>query len=232
MENNEIYRRNSGLNNGDPLNNSGILDMNNLTYFSTFSGIGGFELGIEHACKRKKKDQSVSAMRKSINTPKRSTKPTSQITTTSATSVASTQTHSQTLNSLLEAFRVRPFPLPASAKDSTTHVAISFLKSRGLLGKSNHAFYCLKTSEGFYLTTRGVRSLPSSPRWMSWGTTANGRCLTAKITEPRKTGSGSSLWDIAEKHSDQAYFLSKNQMRTVVNNATRKRFRRAKLHSR
>jgi len=74
--------------------------------------------------------------------------------------------------------------------------------------KSNHAFYYLKTLKGYYHTTKAKHLELSSTRWMNWGMTANGKCLTAKISVSPKTGNGCSLSDILEEQVDQKYFLS------------------------
>jgi hypothetical protein len=43
---------------------------------------------------------------------------------------------------------------------------------------------------------------------MNWGTTFNGKLLTAKISESRSTESAYSLSDILEENPDPKYFLS------------------------
>ncbi len=45
------------------------------------------------------------------------------------------------------------------------------------------AYFCLKTSQACYRMTKAGRTLPSSIRFATWGIAANGRCLTAKISE-------------------------------------------------
>src|SRR5699024_4068701 len=56
------------------------------------------------------------------------------------------------------------------------------LKLQGRPNKSNHAYYCLRTSQGYYHTTKEKRSLQSLPRWMNWGKMQNGKILTARIS--------------------------------------------------
>jgi len=104
--------------------------------------------------------------------------------------------------------------------DSMIQEARSSLKSLGLLGKNNHAFYSLKTSRGYYLTTKDEHFIPSSPRLMNWGTTVNGKCLTARITESHKTGSECSLSDILEEQVDQKYFLSEKAQIKILSSLT------------
>jgi hypothetical protein len=109
---------------------------------------------------------------------------------------------------LLVAFPCQAFLLQENEVDLMTREVRSSLKSLGLLNKNSHAFYCLRTSKGFYLTTKELRSTQSSPRLMSWGMTVNGKCLTARISESHKTGKECSLSDILEEQVDQKYFLS------------------------
>ena len=47
-----------------------------------------------------------------------------------------------------------------------------------------------------------------STRFGNWGMTSSGRCLTARISESRRIGSGCSLSDILEELPDPKYFLS------------------------
>lgn len=62
--------------------------------------------------------------------------------------------------------------------------------------------------------------LTKSKRLMSWGMTANGKCLTAKITESPRIESECSLSDILEEHPDQKYFLSPIATQKLLNNFT------------
>lgn len=120
----------------------------------------------------------------------------------------------QTLISWSQDFLAKHFQSLVEGKVSTIQEAHSFLKSHRLSGKNNHAFYCLKTSRGFYLTKTEAHLLPSLPKLMNWATTVNGVLLTARITESRKTGSALSLSDILEpiEDVDQKYFLSQKSV--------------------
>lgn len=57
----------------------------------------------------------------------------------------------------------------------------------------------------------------SSEPWTELGTTANGRCLTARISASLKTAKGSSLSDILETNPDPKYFLSERQVQAILN---------------
>ena len=137
-------------------------------------------------------------------------------TKTMETSEQSIRRSYRTLTSLLEAFPARRFLSPEKGKGSKIQEVRSSLRSLELLGQSGHAFYFLRTSKGFYLTATEKRSTPSSPRLMNWGTTSNGRCLTARISESPRIGNECSLSDILEERPDRRYFLSKLTVRRLL----------------
>ena len=159
--------------------------------------------------------QSVSGSQKLTSTQPKSTKNTSLTIKTMETSQLSTKGIYQTLNSWLGDFLAKLSVWLVSGEGLTTQEVRCFLKSQELLNKSSHAFYSLRTSKGCYLTTKETRSILSSPRLMNWGMTANGKCLTAKISGSHKTGKECSLSDILEEHPDQKYFLSEEAAQKI-----------------
>ena len=175
------------------------------SYFSTFSGIGGFEAALGAVVSqgpvcRVFGDRQIRATRLPAalsRPPQLQRHPTHRH-----------RWHYRTLISSLAAFPARLFLSPEGGAASTTSEVRSSLRSLGCSSKSNHAFYCLKTSKGFYLTGVGARSLPSPQRLMSWGTTCNGRCLTARISASPSPASACSLSDILEERPDRKYFRS------------------------
>ena len=185
-----------------------------IKYLSLFSGIGGFELGLLRGLKKKTK-LSASDIQKSIDTQKKSTKDTSHIPTLEMSGI-STPKSSPISTSCVQDFLARHFQSPESEKASAIVEVRYFLKSQGSLNKNGHAFYCLKTSKGFYLTTKAIRSLQSLPRLMNWGMIVNGKLLTQKITESHKTGNEYSLSDILEDRPDPKYFLSEGQTKKLL----------------
>ena len=144
------------------------------SYFSMFSGIGGFDLGIERA-KKKTSIPIVLALRKQIPSPSKSTTATSR-TRTLAMRQRYNQKQFRTLTSWSRAFLVSRFQSLENGTASTTREVRSFLRLRGLLAPNSHAFFCLRTSQGFSLTTTTTPSRSSSPRWMNLGMTRNGKC--------------------------------------------------------
>lgn len=101
-----------------------------------------------------------------------------------------------------------------SGEDSMTLEALCSLKSCASLGLAEASIYSLRTSKDCLITRAGLRFKPLSQRWMNWGMTVNGRCLTAKPMYP-KTGSGYSLSQILEENPDSRYFLSEKQTQRI-----------------
>src|SRR3990167_3060427 len=151
-----------------------------------------------------------------INMPSKSMNDTSLNIKTMETSQKWTLPHSQSLTWLWEDFLASHSPSPVNVVGSVIRAVHSSLRSHGLLKPNSHAFYCLRTSKGYYLTTKELRPTQSSPRLMSWGTTSNGKCLTARITESPRTGSVCSLSDILEEHPDPKYFLSQAVTQSIL----------------
>ena len=112
-------------------------------------------------------------------------------------------------------FLVKLSRLPENVKVSMIRVAHDFLKSFDVSGKNNHVFYCLKTSKGYYLTTKGKLSGLSSIRWMNLGMTCNGKCLTVRTSVSPRIGKECSLSDILEEQVDQKYFLSEKTISLI-----------------
>lgn len=121
------------------------------------------------------------------------------------------------LMSFAEASPAKLFHLQGIDEDLKMLEDQCFLRLQERPGKSNHAIWHLKMFEGYYHTTRGGRSELSSLHWMSWGMTRNGYCVTAKITESHRTGSGYTLADILENEVDDKFYLSGDQVERLVN---------------
>jgi len=72
-----------------------------------------------------------------------------------------------------------------------------------------------KMSKGSFQQTMDGALLRLSPVWMNWGIMLNGRFLTARILECRKTEKGCSLSDILEPNPPDKYFLSEKATRNL-----------------
>ena len=110
-----------------------------------------------------------------------------------------------------QGFRASLSALLGQEEVSKIQTELSSLKSQDLLPFSNLSIYSLKTSKGLLTTIKGIPLRQSSDRWMNWGMTSDGKCLTAKISECRKIESGSILSDILEENVDEKFFLSLKQ---------------------
>jgi len=93
------------------------------------------------------------------------------------------------------------------------HSSLRYAESYGL---KDLAIYGLRTSGGFSPTMTVLPSKPLSERWMNWGMTVSGRCLTARISASPRTGRGCSLSDILEESPDQKYFLSEKAVKFIM----------------
>lgn len=136
------------------------------------------------------------------------TKRTSEKDQTPETSQQSLLPTSPTTTSSLEDSLARLSALLAKEGDSAIHEALYSLRSLASHNITEPSIYFLRTSKDSSATKAEKHLRRSSERWMSWGMTANGRCLTARISASPKTGSGSSLSDILEENPDPKYFLS------------------------
>ena len=92
----------------------------------------------------------------------------------------------------------------------------SFMKSSGWLKDEEFLTFYLRMSKDCLTTTMEEVFQSSLLRWMNLGMIVNGNCLTAKISESRKTGSGCSLSDILEENPDPKYFLSEKQVKRMM----------------
>ena len=123
--------------------------------------------------------------------------------------------HSHSLTCFVVDSLVKLSPLLGKDEDLMIVEAHSFLKLLGLLRRKDHVIYSLKTSEAYYLTTKGKRSESYSQPLMKWGMMRNGKLLTANISF-HKTGSGSSLSDILEEKVPDKYFLSETAIKSII----------------
>ena len=123
----------------------------------------------------------------------------------------------QTTTSSVRDFLARVSLLLGSEEDLKILEAHSSLRYAGSYGLKDLAIYSLRMLKGFSPTTMEIPSKPYSERWMSWGMTANGRCLTARTSVFHKTGKGCSLSDILEDNPGSKYFLSEKQTKYIQN---------------
>jgi len=94
--------------------------------------------------------------------------------------------------------------------------AHSLLKCFDLLGIKEYLTSSLRMSKDSSTTMEVEPSRSSSKSWMTWGMTANGSCLTAKISESRNTEKGFLLSQILEENPDPKYFLSESSVEMLL----------------
>jgi len=121
--------------------------------------------------------------------------------------------------------RARLSALLESALDSRQKIlaVLSFLKSVAFSETNEYLMFSLKTSKDSSTTMGEEPLLSSSQVLMNWGTTFNGKLLTARISESRNIGSGYSLSDILETDPDPKYFLSDSAFQKMFSKKKKER---------
>jgi len=156
----------------------------------------------------------VSGQTSGTNMPAKSTKNTMENATRGTSEqLGLVKSPSTTLS--VQDFLAKVSRLLGNGKDSVIRGVRYFMKYAGSLGFTEPLIYSLRTSRDSSITIRERPSRSSSNRWMSWGMTANGRCLTARISVFPKTGKGCSLSDILEDKVDPKYFLSERGINKI-----------------
>jgi hypothetical protein len=156
----------------------------------------------------------VSGQTTLTNTPAKSTENTMKK-SANKTSGQLTLLSYQNTTSCVRDFLAKVSLLLGSEKDLKILEAHSSLRYAESYGLKDLAIYSLRMSKDSSPTMTELPSKPLSERWMNWGMTANGKCLTARITVSRKTEKGCSLSDILEDNPDQKYFLSEKQTKYI-----------------
>ena len=91
-----------------------------------------------------------------------------------------------------------------------------FFEVARLVADKRPAYFLLENVPDSYRMTKGGRFLPSSARFLSWGTMSNGRCLTARISESRSQENGCILSDILMADVPEKYYLSPYQTEQLL----------------
>ena len=165
---------------------------------------------------KEQEDLNASGQTTLTNTPQQSTDTTiTTIQSTKETLEQLTFPQFQTTTLSLEDFLVRLSVLLATGQDSQILEAHYFMKSAESLGLKELNIYYLRMLKDSSVTIREIHFKPLSERWMNWGMTVNGRCLTAYFTESPKIERGLSFSGILEANPDSKYFLSPEQVATM-----------------
>lgn len=166
---------------------------------------------------------SVSGTPKSLPGRSESTGTTGQKPETTGTSPSSTLGSSPGSTSSSGDSLARLSALLDVVLDLTTPEGLSFLSSHGFLPTKNPGTLFSKTYGVYLVTTLDGLSRQSLGFLPTWGTTWNGRWLTAKITEFRRTGNASSLLDILEENPADRYYLSELQVTRLQQSGSRQK---------
>lgn len=193
--------------------------------FSTFTGIGGFEIGIQNAFNNRPTGQNEKDTKADKDSPDASGEHAREhpvIVGYSEIDKYATQVYERNypnvknygditkinaselpdFDCLVGGFPCQAFSIAGRRGGSMIPEVPYSLTLREYCERNGLDYSSLKMLKDCSIMTRGGLLEPSSPRLMNWGTTANGRCLTARITESHKTESESSLSDILEEQPD------------------------------
>ena len=127
-----------------------------------------------------------------------------------------TQTNCPISTLFAEDSLAKAFQSLENEKDSAIPEELSSLKLPELPPSKNLNICCLRTFPDCYRMTAAGRLRPSSVHWMNWGTTSNGRCLTAQILELPSQEKECSLSDFIEKSVPEKYCLSQTQIQKLL----------------
>jgi len=184
-----------------------------MKYFSMFSGIGGFEKGISQATEDKAEcigfseidKYAISIYEKHFGGHKNYG---------DAREIVSEGLPGFDL--LVGGFPCQSFSIAGKRggfEDTRGTLSLRYAELR----KQGELRFCsLRTLKDYLITKRGRLSRKSSRRWMNWGMTVNGKCLTARASECHSTGKGYSLSDILEENPDPKYFLSEKATKKIL----------------
>lgn len=177
----------------------------------------------------------VSVSPNSTNTQSKSTKNISQSIKTMATQQELFPKNSPTSISSVVASLAKHLVSLVKEGDLRTLEALFSLKSQGFYPLKDLNYCSWKTSKDFSATIEGEPLELSLQPFLSWGIYANGRYLTARISECPKTGKGCSLSDILEDKVEEKYFLSQKAVKGILNHSQKHKDKGngfgAKLHN-
>jgi hypothetical protein len=123
---------------------------------------------------------------------------------------------SQPTTSSSEDFLARASRLLERGRGLRTLEGRSFTRFAASLGITDLGYFSLRTSKDYSTTMAGGRLEQSFKPLTSWGTMRSGRCLTARTSASRRTGSACSLSDILEENPGEKYFLSEKTAQKII----------------
>ena len=179
-----------------------------MKYFSTFSGIGGFELAMpsdwECVGFSEIDKYAIQIYNKHFNH-----KNYGDITKIATEDIPD-------FDLLVGGFPCQSFSIAGKRRGFADTRGTLFFELARILKDKRPKYFVLKMLKDCYLITVDSLSKPSSPRLMNWGMIVNGKCLTARISESHRIGKECSLSDILEESVDQKYFLSEKIQNRLI----------------
>jgi hypothetical protein len=202
-----------------------------LKYFSMFSGIGGFELGIHRAMASRRSTGEETAQDIQGHLPDNQC----EYGRHGATCIGFSEVNKYAIQCYESHFKGHKNYGDATKINATELPDFDFLcggfpcqafsiagkrggfdDTRGtmffeiarILAEKRPRMFLLENVKGLLSHDNGRTFKPSSPRLLNWGMVSNGKCLTARISASPRTGNGCSLSDILEESVEEKYFLS------------------------
>ena len=185
-----------------------------IKYFSMFSGIGGFEYGLQQS-KHDFENVGFSEIDKYAVSIYEKNYP-NHINYGDATKIKTEELPD--FDFLVGGFPCQAFSVAGKRGGfNDTRGTLFFEIARILKDKNPHIFY-LKMLEVYYLTTKDVLSRQSLGFSPTWGISFNGRYLTQRISKCHNEEKGCLLKDILEEEVPEKYYLSEETAAKILLN--------------
>lgn len=190
--------------------------MKRLTFIDLCSGIGGFRLGLEaagHKCIGYcEYDKFARASYEAMYDTERSGK---QMTLQNLSRGIS---HTQTSGHSASHARTSPSQenREGCVESEVESITVSLTSSKAKKKVINPHTFLLRTLKTCFQSMEASILPPFSLKWTKRGMTQDGRCLTPKISESPKTGSGCSLSQILEAEVGERFYLSREKTEKLL----------------
>lgn len=186
-----------------------------IKYFSMFSGIGGFEVGMHNS---RYKDELECIGFSEVNKYAISIYSRwfpNHRNYGDATTIDTSELDDFSL--LIGGFPCQSFSIAGGGKDLTIQGEHCFLKSQGFLPTKDPNIFYSKMLKVFYLTTREKLSRQFLGSSMNWGMMYYGKLIIPKTMEFHRIVSDYSLKDILESNVEEKYYLPKKKAGELMN---------------
>lgn len=191
-----------------------------MNFIDLFAGIGGFRLGMEkagHKCLAYCEIDKFARKTYEANFDTMGETKWTDITKVTDEEIEEFGKQNR-VDVICGGFPCQPFSIAGKRKgyeDTRGTLFFEIMRFAKIL-KPKHLF--LENVKGILSNGGGQRLQEYFKRWMPWGMTVNGSCLTAKILECRKIEKECSLSDILEENVPDKYFLSPQTQAKILAN--------------